>query len=438
MKTVHRVQRTSFRFFSFGLVLFLFNLPAYCQSTTQVVTLDSCLYYGNRNFPLLKQRLLLEASTKQNLENLDRMLWPQVSVQGQATLQSEVTGIPISLPNVEIPTLSKDQYRLYTEVNQSITDIFTMPDARQANRQLLKIEEQKLEIEIFKWEERIVDLYFQIASLQAQREQVFILRNDVEAGLKKLQSGVDNGIVLSTSLDQLLAEKVKIEQKDIEIIHGIQALISVLETYTGLAFQKNAKWTLPENIVTLENKIRPEITLLDEQQKMTEAQWQVTQNKQLPRLGAFLQWGVGRPGLNMLSNDLDTYWIGGLRLQWNIANFYTLKGEKKLLDLQREMLGVQKQNFNLLMDAADKQLAEESLRYMQLIEKDHELLTLREKIQEGASAQLENGTITAQDYLNFVNQTDLARQNLASRQIQYMKMKYQHFYLKGNRFSANN
>ena len=41
----------------------------------------------------------------------------------------------------------------------------------------------------------------------------------------------------------------------------------------------------------------------------------------MPRLGFFVQGGYGRPGLNVLKNQFDTYYPGGLRLSWALSDF---------------------------------------------------------------------------------------------------------------------
>lgn len=407
------------------------------QTPWRQVTLDSCLYHGNKNFPLLRQKWLLEESGQYQVDNIHRMLWPQISVQGQATLQSEVTGIPITLPNVEIPVLSKDQYRIYGEVNQSITDFFTVDDAVDGARQQLKIDQEKWNLESFKWEEKIMDLFFQIALLQSQETQLDIMKKDIEVGMKKMINAVENGIATESSLDQLRAELIKADQKSIEIAHAKTGLMSAMSVWIGKPIASDANWVLPANITSSSTATRPEIRILEEQQKMTDIQWGITHNKKLPRLGAYVQLGAGRPGLNMLSNNFDTYWIGGLRLQWNLSTWYTLGREKKILQVQRNLLDAQKDNISRQFEASEVMLRAEKDRYLALVAKDNEFLDLRLKIQNTAATQLEEGIATANDFLNYVNQTDLARQNLATHQLQLLKLEYQNLYLSGHRFNAN-
>src|ERR1035437_3870772 len=81
------------------------------QST---VNLDSCYAKARFQYPLIKQKELIEKTKEYNLSNAERGYLPQVSFNGQATHQSDVTAIPISFhipgANFSIPTISKDQF----------------------------------------------------------------------------------------------------------------------------------------------------------------------------------------------------------------------------------------------------------------------------------------------------------------------------------------
>lgn len=56
------------------------------------------------------------------IKNLTSRYLPQVAINGQATYQSETTGLDISLPGFSIPRLSQDQYKIQLDVNQFIYD----------------------------------------------------------------------------------------------------------------------------------------------------------------------------------------------------------------------------------------------------------------------------------------------------------------------------
>jgi outer membrane protein TolC len=124
------------------------------------LTIDSCYAMAKRNYPLVKQYALIEKSKEYSIDNVNKSYLPQFNIAGQATYQSEVTKVPISIPNMSISELSKDQYKLYGEVSQPITDLFTVKDQKELVKANSEIEEQKIEVELYKLKERINNLYF--------------------------------------------------------------------------------------------------------------------------------------------------------------------------------------------------------------------------------------------------------------------------------------
>jgi outer membrane protein TolC len=109
---------------------------------------------------------------------------PQLSILGQATYQSAVTEfkLPVAVPGVEFPSISKDQYKVYGEVTQTIYDggaVRTQVKSHEANA---LVEEQKLEVELYKLNERVNQIFFGILMLDEQIRQNELLKKDINAG----------------------------------------------------------------------------------------------------------------------------------------------------------------------------------------------------------------------------------------------------------------
>lgn len=149
-------------------------------------------------------------------------------------------------------------------------------------------------------------------------------------------------------------------------------------------------------------------------------------------MGLFFQGGYGRPGLNFLSNDFATYYIGGLKLNWNFAGLYTAKNERAILKINQQTIDVQKEIFLFNTSLSLFQENSEVSKFQELIVTDNEIIRLREKIKIVAKTQLENGTITSNDYLTYVNAEDQARQNLLLHQVQLSLAQYNYQTISGN------
>jgi hypothetical protein len=153
---------------------------------------------------------------------------------------------------------------------------------------------------------------------------------------------------------------------------------------------------------------RPELKLFDLQKRTFEVQNKLIKAKNLPRLNLFLQGGLGRPALNMLSNDINLYYLAGLRLNWNLAGLYTYKNEKQILSVNQKGLDIQKEIFLFNTNVILHQQNSEVSKMQELIETDNSIITLRESIKNKTKVQLENGTATSTDYLIDVNAQDQA------------------------------
>jgi hypothetical protein len=68
-----------------------------------------------------------------------------------------------------------------------------------------------------------------------------------------------------------------------------------------------------------------------------------------------------------------------------------------------------------------KQQQSEIDKMVQLIAQDNQIIDLRNKVTDAAKAQLENGVITANDFLMQVNAEDQARQARIAHELQLLQ-----------------
>ena len=398
----------------------------------QTLSLDSCYALARRNYPLVQQFDLIEKSKELSLENASKGYLPQLAVNGQATYQSEVTSLPISFPGLNVPELSKDQYRLFGEVNQPLTDLLFVKEQQDLIRANSAVESQKIEVELHKLRERVYQLYFGVLYMDARLAQAQLLIKDLEAGLAKVQAAIAGGVALKSQADQLRAELLKAQQQITELKSGRQAYAEVLGLLIRQSIDEKTVLETPAVPNASIEIRRPELALFSSQQQSLTQQSRLLNNKTLPRLGAFFQGGYGRPALNVLSNDFEPYFITGLRLNWNISSFYTSGNERKLLSTQQSAIALQRETFLLNTRLALQQQNAEIAKWQDLITSDQEIIQLRESIKNTAQQQLSNGTATATDYLNYVNAEDLARQQLILHRMQLLLAQYNQLLTTGN------
>ncbi|NOX48461.1 MAG: TolC family protein [Chlorobi bacterium] len=406
-----------------GILIFGLATINIAQDT---ITLELCHEKAIENYPLTRQDSLLSVSNELKIKNLNKNYLPQLMVNGQIHYQSDVISIQFeNLPGINIPKVEKDWYKITLDANQVIYDGGMTAKQKELENTKLAIDRQNVELELYKLKERINNIYFSILLFQENNKTLLLLKKNLKAKLKDVNSGVENGLVLASNADILKAEIIKLEQNIIEIEIGLNTSKNIMNEYTGLALNESTSLSLPEteiNTSIFENN-RPEYELMSLQQNQLDAMKNVTGRKLAPRLSAFGQAGYGRPGYDMLKNEFVDFYMIGARLNWNIWDWNLSKKEKEVLDIQSEMINTQKETFdkNLKVDLQNK-LAE-IRKVEELIKRDKEIIVLRERISKASSSQLDNGVITSTEYLTEINAEAGAKLNMTTHKIQLEKAK---------------
>ena len=403
------------------LLAFLLHLSLNAQET---VTLKETQQLAKEHYSLIKRNGLIEKTQTYTLENIAKGWLPQINVVGQATYQNEVTQLPFTLPNSSVEPLSKDQYKVYADIQQTVYDGGLISNQKKLAKIQSETEIQKNEVELDQLEERINQIYFGILQSQEQMQQTEITKNDLENGLKKANAQLQFGTILRSQVDVLKAQLIGLEQRQFEVQSLRKNLIETLSLFTKKDFNENTVFQKPEKLLLTSENNRTELKLLSLQQQFLETQKSLVQSKNLPKLGAFFQGGYGKPGFNMLRNEFDVFYISGLRLQIPISGYYTKKNDLALLNTQQQDLEIQKENFLFNQNFSTIRNNEELDKLQQLIDKDEELIVLRQSIKKASLAQLENGVINTSDYLREVNAEEQARIQKMTHEIQFLFTQY--------------
>ncbi|WP_200880916.1 TolC family protein [Porphyromonas cangingivalis] len=259
-----------------------------------------------------------------------------------------------------------------------------------------------------------------------------MLQSDIQSGINRATVAFENGASLKSNIDLLSAELLNAGQRQIELRAMRRGYVEMLSAFIGREITEETVFQKPEIIPTSSTINRPELALFETQKKGFDIQDKLLTNQNLPRVSLFLQGGYGRPSLNFLSNDFSPYAIGGVRLSWNISGLYTHRKQKKNIEINRNSVDVQRDlflfNTNLTLTQQDSEIA----KLRELMASDCEIIELRESVKRSTESQLENGTATANDYIQHVNAEDQARQNLVLHEIQLLMALYNHKTTSGN------
>ncbi len=415
--------------FLIAIILTLSFIAA--AQTNSTLSLEDCYTLARQNYPLIKQKDLIQKTKEYAVENILKGYLPQFVINGQATYQSDVTEIPIKLPNTTIPTINKDQYKIYAEVNQTVFDGGVKRLQKQAVEADAAVDQQQLEVDLYKLNERVNQLFFGILLANEQTTQTEILKKDIQLGLDKVKAAIANGTALKSSADALQAELLKTGQRGFELKSAGKAYRDMLSLFINKTLDETIVLEKPAKPATSTSINRPEINLYDTEKKSLDVQTSLVRAKNLPTAGLFVQGGYGRPGLNMLQNNFDPYYIGGIRLNWSLSGLYTAKKEKAILNIKSKSIDLQKEVFLFNTNVTlNKQNAEIS-KLEELIRSDNEIIQLRSRIKNTALAQLEYGVINSSDYLREVNAEDQSKQSQLLHEIQLLIAQYDQQNTKG-------
>ena len=400
------------------------------SAQTNSISLDTCYALARQNYPLVKQYELIAKSLEYSLQNASKGYLPQININGQATYQSDVTQLPKNISGV--PGLSKDQYKIYAEVNQPVYDGGVIRQQKKLQEANSAMDKQKLEVELYQLKDRINQLFFGILLIDEQLKQNALMKNDIQLGLNKTNALIANGTALKSNADVLKAELLKANQQTIELIANQKAFTDMLALFINRPLDETTVFIIPPNLLASQEIKRPELLMYDYQNKIFYTQNNLLSAKNRLKLSFFVQGGFGKPAFNIFKDSFDPYYIGGLRLSIPITGFYILNNERSLINISRKNIDVQKETFLFNTQFALKQQNAEITKLQEILKTDDEIIPLRTNIKKAALAQLENGVINSNDYLREVNAEDNARQNKILHEIQLLMAKYNEQTTRGN------
>ncbi len=393
----------------FIITFLAFSFSNYAQTS---ISLESCYELARQNHPLYSNLQINGETNSLEIKNLNTNYLPSVNFNAQATYQSDVVTIEIPMPGVNIPQPTKEQYKLTVDFQQVIYDGGLTKELKKIQQLNSEAENWAIETLLYKLKEEINTAFFGILLIQQKIALYEVVVNELNNKLLLVESGIKNGAALESDRNLLKAEILTNEQEIISLQSDKFAAINSLSTLINSSLDHNSKLELPSNTVpdfNSEPQQRPENQLYQLKNKILSEQSYLLSINQRPKLAGFGQLGVGKPGLNMLSDEMNEFYIIGAKLSWNIWDWKKTKREKQIVHLQIESNENTEKAFNQTITILLQQERDKILKYNQLIAKDLEIIELREKIAKNSYSQYENGAITLNDYLSDFNLESAAK-----------------------------
>ena len=407
--------------------------------TSWAQTLDECQQAAERNYPLIALHDLIARTTDLTVANIMKGWLPQVTATAQATLQSAVTAWPDEMKGlmqqmgVDMKGLSKDQYRVGLDVQQTVFDGGAISAQRQVAREQGAVQQAQLDVNLYQVRQRVNEMYFALLLLDDQIRLNSDLQQQLAASEKKLTSMVKHGTAAECDLNNVTAERLNVLQQMTTLESQRRLLMEMLGTFCGIEVTGVSK---PAALGAIEGNNRPELRLIDSQLRLADAQDRALKSALLPRLGVFAQGFYGYPGYNVFKDMMhrDWSWNGmvGARLTWNIGALYTHRNDKAKVQLQRETAENQRETFLFNNRLEQMQHAEAIDRYRRLMAQDEEIIALRQQVRKAAESKLSHGIIDVNDLVRDINSENAARLQQSIHEIEMLKQMYDLKYTTNN------
>lgn len=395
-------------------------------------TLEECQQAAEKNYPLIKQYGLIAKTTQLTVKNIQKGWLPQVTASAQATYQSAVTAWPESMQSMyqqmglNMKGLSKDQYKIGIDLQQTIYDGGAISSQRNIAQKEGKVQEAQTETNLYQVRRHVNEMYFSLLLLNEQIQ----LNEDVKTLLlsseKKLSAMVKGGTAATSDLDNVRAERLSVEQQNENLKQQKQMLQRILSVFCGLEVNNTQK-PAPVQIASSVNN-RPEMRLYNSQLELTEAKEKALETQLRPKLGLFAQGFYGYPGLNMFEDMMNRKWslngIVGIKLSWNVSAFYTHKNDKARLSAQREMIENAREVFLFNNKLEEIQQNENINRYQTMMKSDDEIIVLRTNVRKAAESKLAHGIIDVISLLREINNENAAKTQQTIHEIDMLKEMY--------------
>lgn len=407
---------------SLGWLLCLF--PAAAQ-----LTLKECREKAQANFPLIRQYHLLEMAEQYDLENAVKGNLPQVSLSGKASYQSSVTTIPVSLPGISIKGLPKDQYGVVAEVRQNVWDGGRIRSRKELTQAVSEENRRQVDVSLYQLNDRVEQLFFSAILQDEKLKQNALLQAELERNRQQVASYIRNGIANEADLDAVKMEQISTRQQRIGIEADRKACLRMLALLTGEDIPEDVTLEKPSFPAASPTINRPELKWYDAQLKELHVRENALKTTWKPEFSLFAQGGVGNPGLNMLKNGWEPYYIIGARLTWNFSGLYTLRNDRLKLAAQRQMVESNRDVFllNTQVHMTEQEAAAKALE--EQMKEDDEIIRLRTNVRKAAEAKVAGGTLSVTEMLRELTSESLARQNKATHEIQLLMRMYKKQYL---------
>jgi outer membrane protein TolC len=416
------------------VIMLVFSSGICLGQPADTLDLFECQRYAIENHPTYKQKELYAKSNELRIRNHSTNWYPKLDLNGKYTWQNEVVELPlpIEIPGFETPLMPHYNYKLSLDIQQTIFDGGITRSSKKMEASELLVRQQQVEVGLNQLKEQVNHLYFYILALQQQGKSIRLKLDELEKRYATLESGLKNQVFTEADLDIMKAEILNVKQKLSEIAITKSSVFQMLGDVMSMDITEEAVLVMPASdaAVTAE-AARPEQVLYDLQILNLGTSMDLASKQRLPKAYVFGTLAYGNPGLNFFRDEFRGFYVVGAGLTWNIWDWNKTSRRKQEITIQQDIIRSQKEAFDQKLNIQLAESLAEITKYEEAVRRDKEIVDLRVKISMRAASRLENGVITATDYLVELDAETEARIRLETHRIQLVQARIDYLTAKG-------
>jgi outer membrane protein TolC len=334
---------------------------------------------------------------------------PQLTLNGWASHQSDLTQPGRYAPSAGFPNLPLDRWQSTVDVDQLLYDGGTISRRRELERARYAEEAAEVNVALYGLRSEVNSAFFSAFLLQQRSAEYDALITDLDARLAAVRARVEAGTALRREAAELEAERVRATLQRDEAQAARRASLAVLADFVGMPIDTAAVLVLPTDEPEKTQQLtpaalamlrsRPEFERLKQSRQRLGQEAALASSENAPRVSAFAQGGVGLPGLDQFRTSSDAFWQAGVRVQWRPWTWRSAGREVQALEQEQRVLDTEE-------DALARSLSRTVISYLEDIKRlsaalaeDQRVVNLRAEVERQARLQHDEGAITTADYV---------------------------------------
>jgi outer membrane protein TolC len=357
--------------------------------------------------PRTRELALLDMQTSLRLQNISALRLPAINVEGQAQYQTDVPTAPFTVGGRSVFTAPKKTYDSYFRVEQRLFDPTVTAQAAVERAQLAE-QQARVRAAVFSVRQQVHEAFFAAALLDQRRNILAEAVNDLTSRLNDMRARVREGAAIPADAAIIEATLLQRQQEELQVWADRRSAFLRLSVLVGREVSDDNRLALPaidaavfmarQSPSTL--RLRPEFEQFTRTRERLARQAALTTATSAPRVSAFTRVGYGRPGLNFLRDEFDTYAVAGVRVQWNAWNWGSSVREREALAIQQEIVAAEDAAFSRGIIEAFNSDQETLERLEATLELDQRIIALREQVARATVARVTEHVVTMAEYLS--------------------------------------